>query len=320
MRTIPFSKVDREIKKHDQAIQKYKADLKQKLQLLVNKGSLKGPDIMYVKELLKVANNIITAKPATLATYEKKFRRIISPETMKTKAKQKFRTLLINTLGYSERRKDFYPHYFKDIGIGACIYCNSMLTVTVEKIIRKKRKTGAQARFQVDHYLPKSEYPCFSISLYNLYPTCASCNNSKGSHKVQFQLYAEDARIKNSGFYFELNMVSVGVYLLYRDSGLIDFEFIEPKIAGKNVKSFNEVFAVEGIYKTQKGIAEELILKAEVYTPAYKKLLAGSFPKIFTSASITDRLIIGNYTSESDLHKRPMAKFMIDIAIQLGLI
>ena len=65
---------------------------------------------------------------------------------------------------------------------------------------------------------------------------------------------------------------------------------------------------------------EELILKAEIYTKSYKETLVNSFGKIFSNVSITNRIIIGNYSAEDEIHNRPMAKFTQDIAKQLGLI
>lgn len=163
---------------------------------------------------------------------------------MKSKSNSVFRNRLLTALGYNDRRGDFYPKYFQQIGIEACVYCNSTLTVSVEKVTGKKMKKSIKARFQVDHYLPKSQYPCFSISLYNLYPTCASCNNIKSAKSVQFKLYEDGSKIKKSSFYFDLNMVSVSDYLLNRKSELILYEFQEPPTRSVNLKSFNEVFAI----------------------------------------------------------------------------
>lgn len=84
-----------------------------------------------------------------------------------------FRDKLIEKMGYKKRRSDFYPKYFQKLGVKACVYCNSQLTVTVNSYEYKKdgsiKQDEVKEKFQVDHYLPKSEYPCFSISLFNLF-------------------------------------------------------------------------------------------------------------------------------------------------------
>ncbi|MCS3796559.1 hypothetical protein [Niastella sp. OAS944] len=319
MIAIPFSVVEKSIVYFNPRIQSYQNDLQKQLLKILTDKRLNPSKRKYVKTLLGISSNVITAKPSTLEKYRRTFDKIIDPKTMKSAAYKSFRIRIINALGYADRRRDFYPVYFQSIGIKACIYCNSMLTVTVERISGAKNKKSIQARFQVDHYLPKSEYPCFSISLYNLYPSCSSCNNVKSTSSVSFKLYEEGSKIRGSSFYFDLNMISVADYLLYRNNEMIIYNYKEPS-APKNNKTFQEVFAIQGIYDTQKDIAEELILKAEIYTSTYKDTLTKKYPKILTTSSITNRLLLGNYTNEKDIHKRPMAKFMIDIAKQVGLI
>jgi len=81
-----------------------------------------------------------------------------------------------------------------------------------------------------------------------------------------------------------------------------------------------QVFNIQEIYETQKDIAEELILKAEIYTDKYKENLKKQFKGLFPNEEILNRLLISNYSTEEELHKRPMAKFTMDIAKQVGLI
>ena len=103
-----------------------------------------------------------------------------------------------------------------------------------------------------------------------------------------------------------------------RDADELEIKFKEPDNPG--YLKFNDTFSVAGIYSTQKDVAEELILKAEVYTESYRKSLIRDFPKIFTDANLTNRLIVGNYVDKNEIHRRPMSKFMQDLAKQLGLI
>ncbi|GAA59877.1 hypothetical protein P20652_1741 [Pseudoalteromonas sp. BSi20652] len=53
----------------------------------------------------------------------------------------------------------------------ACCYCNKQFTLTINN------KTG-KLRPQLDHFYPQSKYPFFSLSMYNLIPSCSSCNSS----------------------------------------------------------------------------------------------------------------------------------------------
>ena len=202
--------------------------------------------------------------------------------------------------------------YFEKIEIKSCVYCNSQLALTVRKVNGIKC-----AKFQVDHYYSKSEFPVFSISFYNLYPVCGPCNNSKSSNKVKFNLYSDSYNdFKTSKFKFEIDKKSI---LKYRVNGIdseLLIKFHEPTNA-----NFKRTFAIEGIYETQKDIAEELVLKSMIYNKSYTDSLRIGLEKLYKDkAPMLERLLVGNYTEENDIHKRPMAKFTQDLAKQLKLI
>lgn len=72
--------------------------------------------------------------------------------------------------------------FFKDnadkLKIHSCFYCDAAYT-GVFSTEEEDRQT-----FDVDHFFPKSEYPMFSLSLYNFVPSCQVCNSRvKGCNK-----------------------------------------------------------------------------------------------------------------------------------------
>ena len=230
---------------------------------------------------------------------------------------------IIKALGYKTLRENFYPQYFKHIGIKACVYCNSQYTVSVDvkEYLKTKVNDHAFAKFQVDHHHNKAAYPFLSISLYNLYPACASCNVAKSETAVDFDLYTDTVSPSRYSFNFDLN--SRAKYLLDKKSEDIKFSFIDPdqsKPKEKGKGCFQDTFDIEGIYNTQKDIVEELIIKAEIYNEAYKETLKNNFPELFGNENLSNRVFLGNYTDPEDIHKRPLAKFMQDIARNLKLI
>lgn len=232
-----------------------------------------------------------------------------------------FKDKIISTLDYDELRQTLLPIFFQKIGIKACVYCNAQLTVSID--LEKDSSSGdkkVKAKFQVDHFTPKAQYPCFSISLFNLYPVCGPCNRAKSEDEIPFVLYSDEkAQLEESAFQFTLERGCIARYLLSRKIEDINLLFHERGKA-KADKLMQNTFDIQGLYNTQKDLAEELILKKEIYTPAYKDALKSSFPQLFTDGSLSSRLIIGNYGSSKEIHKRPMAKFTQDIARQLGLI
>lgn len=228
-----------------------------------------------------------------------------------------FKNEILKALNYSGLRSSFYPKYFNDLGIKTCVYCNSQLTI----VARKNSKGELSAKFQVDHYIPKDAYPFLSISLFNLYPACASCNVVKKVKEVDFKLYKVHSEKDTiiSDFKFSIAPGIVSDYLLHKDKDIIKISFEEPEVS-EDYKTFEETFHIEGIYNTQKDLAEELIIKSQMYSKSYIKTLENSFSSLKLNPTLFKRMIVGNYTEEKDIHKRPMSKFTMDIAKQLGLI
>mgnify|MGYP001451885935 CR=1 FL=1 len=226
-------------------------------------------------------------------------------------AKSPIKNQILDALGYKSLRNSFYPKYFNDIGIKACVYCNSQLTITANK---------KSAKFDVDHYHPKDDYPFLSISLFNLYPSCASCNRLKSTKKVKFELYTDEvSKTKLSDYKFKLESNAKAKYLTTKNKESIEFSFEEP-IYPSGYKKFNDVFHIEGIYKTQLDLIEELIIKSQVYNENYLKSLKNSFGKLNLHPELFKRMLVGNYTEDRDIHKRPMSKLVMDIAKELELI
>ena len=66
----------------------------------------------------------------------------------------------------------------QQLGVKVCPYCNRMYTTTLfgkDKI-----------RPDFDHFYPQSEYAYFSVSLFNLIPSCSMCNKKKGANAEIF--------------------------------------------------------------------------------------------------------------------------------------
>lgn len=59
----------------------------------------------------------------------------------------------------------------KELNVNVCPYCNRMYTYTV--VGRQVNIT----RPELDHYFPKSLFPIFSLSFFNLIPSCKVCNS-----------------------------------------------------------------------------------------------------------------------------------------------
>ena len=315
---IPISEniVKKAISKYKIEINKYIEERRGEIEKTKHKYRKNTEERIYFDKLYKDIDKILFIKPDEFKKIKRKYgvisiskkRNLSTPEKAEKERKKKFRDEVLKVLDYTSLRSKFYPKYFKEIGIKTCVYCNSQFTISTEE----------KAKFQIDHYVSKDKYPCLSISFYNLYPSCASCNNSKSNKKIEFKLYTNKiSETKKSEFEFILDKSCEAKFLTNRDIDVIKFEFTEPDIN----KPFQKTFDIQGIYDTQKDIVEELIIKKQMYNDAYKQTLKDSFPNLFNnSTSLSNRIVIGNYSFADEIHKRPMSKFTQDIARQLELI
>lgn len=289
--------------------------------LSLKKRKLKfgSEEIDYLDKTIQLFenSNIITASPSQIRTYASNIGQVPTNTRFHATSGRKLKQLkkfIVDALDYRGLRRTFYPKYFHEIGIKACVYCNSQLTVTILK--GKEYK----ARFDVDHYYPKDGYPFLAISLFNLYPTCASCNRMKSTNMIDFELYSGDrTKTSKSEYEFVLDPAAKARYLTTKDASDITFSFEGPT-ARPNMQNIEETLHVNTIYQSQVDIAEELIIKSQVYNREYINQLSKRFDKLKLSPEKFERSIIGNYTRPHEIHKRPIAKFTQDIARQLKLI
>lgn len=308
-----FKVFSKEIKVyHDKAIDKLKR-LKNKnntilgpkenefLDVIINEFKTKNLISCSLFEIDKLIDKIGTAPRKRKIKFEKR------------KTESYLKDEILKCLNYSELRRNFLPKYFQKLGIKACVYCNSQLTSVIEKKKQKGLEMEYKALFQVDHYHPQDKYPYLSIALFNLYPVCASCNHTKSDQKFDFELYGEE--LKTDIFRFELDKSSKARFLLSRN-----FEDLEINFKKLNSPDYKDIFNIKELYSTQKDVAEEIIIKSLIYNETYKRILTQMLGTQKINTAFINRFILGNYSDEVEIHKRPQAKFMQDIGKEVKLI
>lgn len=232
---------------------------------------------------------------------------------------------LVEIFGYKNFRKSAKAVWLsKKLNIKSCVYCNTQYGLTV------KHNGKTKLLFHLDHYFPKINFPFLSLSFYNLIPCCASCNMSKTSKEYNLQEnihpYEDDL---HSIAKYNVNDGDLTRYLLTLDESNIQIKLElrnihigNPKMEEK-LNHFKGEFKLESQYTQFTDIAAELFLKSVYYNPSRKKEIIGLFK---TSSSINldvemiNRFIIGNYTEDKNLLKRPLAKLMKDLSEQIKLI
>ena len=287
---------------------------------------------LYLDKLINDISNIVTLDSLDILRTE--FDNIHKFENLKCRCKngsvavcsscsdRTFSLRLQTILGYEHDR---LVSYFLYNANKTCYICNAQYTVVAQKdyennykgrykfkskYIKSKRNHVSQgrnkAKFQLDHYYPKSLYPAFSVSLGNLYPICGSCNQVKSNSNL-------DIAKMHSNFKFELEEISI--YKFYRSKKITDLKF---HIHDFGTDGILDKFDLKGIYDNHVDHAEELLLRKIYYSDSYKTALLNKHPDITpTFTSIEDRLIVGTYDKSEGIYKRPLSKMLQDLNDQL---
>ena len=201
------------------------------------------------------------------------------------------------------------PQYINDLGITVCPYCNR------NYIFNFQKSNSLNATAQLDHFFDKSSYPFFSVSIFNLVPSCGTCNQRKS--KKQDEIYHpfnealnDDVKfrlkIKDSKFYYDKNSLE------------IENEIINNEV---KVKSHIEIFNIDNLYNEHKDVVLELIQKAQIYNESYIDELYQKYEgTLFKNREDVLRHITGGHVEDGDISKRPLSKLIKDISEELELI
>lgn len=83
---------------------------------------------------------------------------------------------LFVTKFYGNRFFFLKDKHIERIGVEVCPYCGRSYVYSVNHPTKSNPNT--KVKTELDHFLPKSEYPYLAINYYNLVPSCKTCNDS----------------------------------------------------------------------------------------------------------------------------------------------
>lgn len=210
-------------------------------------------------------------------------------------------------------------NFIEKINLKVCPYCNR------NYIFNFKRKTSKQATAQLDHFYDKSKYAYFALCMYNLVPSCSTCNQRKSSVDVLrnpiFNPYKDNIHNHIS---FSALKIENRDKLLGQDGDFFSEKrmtlSIEMDVNNKQVKKHLEVFNIESLYENHKDIVSDLYKKRVVYSDKYIDELLEQNKGIFKDRDELLELIVCTSIKEEKMNNRPMSKLTKDIAIEVGFI
>ncbi len=229
--------------------------------------------------------------------------------------KEPFKTIFEKIFNYEDFKNDGINNWnaydlTNSINLKVCPYCNRLFTYTV-----RDRNNGALTRPELDHYLPKSKYPYFSLSFFNLIPCCNICNSIKRDNEFSslsiFHPYLEnDTGEEDIHFEFRYDENSETVEEI-KEQLIIS---INPKPAHDgNIETFLD--KLETIYQEHKDISAISIWKKKIYTDEYIEFLAeqgsnGDPLEIENNIRSLRRAIFPQLESHLDIANIPLGKLM----------
>lgn len=199
-------------------------------------------------------------------------------------------------------------NFIENIGIDTCPYCNRNYIYTLDELGKIKP--------EIDHFYPAGIYPLLAACYYNLIPSCQTCNGFGGKGKTDTYItgITNPYLLKGEEFKFRYTLNSLSIINPLSGKSSIDVVF------EKSLQAHLEVFKLDKLYQMHSDHALELYVKSKLkYSPKYRAQLRNFKGLKYGEAEI-DRLILGNYSKENELHKRPLSMLYRDLGKKLGLI
>lgn len=276
----------------------------------------------YIEKIETEYRRIMIANPLEIETLKNEFEAIIQAENI-TSAFQK---AVVKAMDYQGFRSFEFMEMFQTCNIKTCVYCHCQLTLIIKKYLYKRAVGGHavgdvrefRGLLQLDHKNAKSKYPFICTSFYNLYPICSNCNIAKSANATAFNLYLDKPPL--DFLTFGLKTASVLSYWETHDPEVLEIEIRSVDGNDTVLTAYLNMFNIKFVYDTQKDLIEELLQKQFVYNKLYKETLSKSFKDLFANPTMINRLLIGNYDQPKDILKRPMAKFIQEIARDIKFI
>lgn len=249
---------------------------------------------------LKKYDDILSREPGLL-----KMKLFYSDDSKGNKYKSELYKRIVFCMRYTEARV-ILGTIHQDMGLKSCVYCNAASTLT---------GLDSDVFYEMDHYLPKSEYPFLCTCFYNLQPSCGNCNGHKLTQSSDFGLYVNAELGKEiNPFLFVPQVVDVG--------GMGDYNCIDIDFTGKykketiESKEHDEVFHIKSLYHGHRDKVKDLYDKNYKLNDSYIQATHDSYGVNPTRQDVL--AFMENFpTEEERIHDKPFTKLKQDTMKQL---
>ncbi|MBT0788172.1 hypothetical protein KHU47_01745 [Bacillus cereus] len=199
--------------------------------------------------------------------------------------------------------------YVKKLKVNVCPYCNAQFTLTIEP--GESPRESGKVRAELDHFISKSSYPIFGMSIYNLVPSCKVCNQSLKHEKEtslmthfnpfdvniqgQFKVSRQFKQRKSNISYVDSILGEeneIEITILPSKLGYPYIRDLEQREFNRKVNNNVKMFRLKAVYNQHKEFIQENILKARIYNEIYLNQLEFDFPLIIRNENDLKTLLI----------------------------
>ena len=236
----------------------------------------------------------------------------------------------IRTKSFTQDQQFAYS-LIRKLHVEVCPYCNRIYTKTLpSQEETSEEKIFRTTRAEIDHYYPRSQFPYFGLSLFNMIPSCHICNSNKRVEKEVVYPYDEDfgnkvkfvPEIKEGGnalgfFRGESDKFRVELQLLNEKE--LEYDYKQRVIKSK------KHFRLEELYNEHKSEIQDILRNAYYFNEEYintavipliikirSKLKKTELDKVGLQEEARNMLFF-NRLRQSEWEMRPLAKLTADI-------
>lgn len=174
-----------------------------KREIVESMGLIKPSDFdqpVKIKDLNFIERDKLTDELATLkVNIDKESMKRVEEINSRLDENFKLNIWLSEVIDYDKYRHELLKFYYQK-NFTNCHYCLAQYT----SIYRSDKKNYLYLKGNLDHYFPQKDNALLGISLNNLVPVCAHCNQRKSKQEFTFKIFKKKADIiVNPTFVFE---------------------------------------------------------------------------------------------------------------------
>lgn len=203
---------------------------------------------------------------------------------------------------YDKNRKHLLT-YYESIDLNVCLYCSAQYTT----LYRSQSKKQFYLKGNLDHIHAKSEFPFFSLSINNLVPVCAHCNQRKGKYSFNYNPFdPEHAHTFNFEDCLDFDVKEGKVKLENLSQMKIDFD------STTNCKLVDKLDLLDLYRKFDKNAETTVSRFRNYYSRGYGESISKSF-KTKEGISALEYFVSEIPLTDSNVLKHPLTKFKKDL-------